>query len=316
MIFRTLAKITSVALLTYFLLSLGGGIGLVEIGLRRFTNPVGTQGRRQASAVAVAARARVEDVSVAAADGIRLTGWLFTPAVPNGDTVVLLHAVGTNRAFSSALAGLFLSHGYRAVTPDARGHGDSGGTVPTFGALEADDVRRWVQWAAAGAPAGCVYLMGVSMGGGHALQASAAPELCGVIAESGFVSLREVTFDRVGQAFGVGDWLGRIVLRPAVETAFVYGRLRDGIDYGGASALTTVAGAGAPILLIHGTDDRNVPVRHAQMVQARNPRRIMLWTVPGAGHADVWGTAGDAYAPRLIGFLERNRLTARAMIGR
>jgi pimeloyl-ACP methyl ester carboxylesterase len=40
-------------------------------------------------------------------------------------------------------AELLLSHGYDVLAPDARAQGDSGGTFPTYGIKEANDVHRW-----------------------------------------------------------------------------------------------------------------------------------------------------------------------------
>ena len=38
---------------------------------------------------------------------------------------------------------MLLRHGYATLIPDARAHGRSGGNIPTYGVLEADDIRRW-----------------------------------------------------------------------------------------------------------------------------------------------------------------------------
>ena len=128
--------------------------------------------------------AALEEMSVAGADGVSLQGWLFTPHEGNGQAVVLLHGVASNRAAMLPSVRLFLEHGYRALAVDARAHGGSGGSFGTLGALEAGDLRQWIARLASSEPAGCVYAFGQSLGAAIALQASDAPSLCAVVAES------------------------------------------------------------------------------------------------------------------------------------
>jgi pimeloyl-ACP methyl ester carboxylesterase len=200
---------------------------------------------------------------------------------------------------------MFLEHGYRVLAVDLRGHGDSDGQLVTFGALEADDVRRWIDRVKG--PAGsCVYSFGGSLGGFYALQASDAPGLCGVISTSGEASRREIAFDRIGQRLHTGPWIGRTLLRPGVELGFLYARVRYGVDLGGASAFRSVAGPGAPIFVIQGSDDDVVPQRHAQLIQAANPSRVSVWIVPGGSHAPA-AIGREEYTRRVLEFVDRSR---------
>ncbi|WP_157813906.1 alpha/beta fold hydrolase [Microbacterium sp. BR1] len=88
------------------------------------------------------------------------------------------------------------------------------------------------------------------------------------------------------------------------ETVFPIGDRRDGLandalqarrfDVGSASKIT------APVLVVHGTQDRNVPYRHATRAMHSLPHARLV-TVPGANH---WTTAGDpAAAVALAAFL-------------
>ncbi len=58
----------------------------------------------------------------------------------------------------------------------------------------------------------------------------------------------------------------------------------------------------APVMLVHGTDDRVVPVRDLHSLAAANDAAITL-EVPGAGHSDL-----EAFAPyvdNITDFLRR-----------
>jgi fermentation-respiration switch protein FrsA (DUF1100 family) len=127
------------------------------------------------------------------------------------------------------------------------------------------------------------------------------------VAVSVFASLRETVFDRIGERLHTGPWAGRTLLRPGVEFGMVYARFRYGLDLAAASAAKAAEGAGAPILLIHGGDDDNTPVRHAQRIHAVNPARVSLWLVPGATHQNVGQVAGSAYFVRVLDFLANHR---------
>jgi pimeloyl-ACP methyl ester carboxylesterase len=292
----------------YLGLSVVGGAVFAERAVHRAVRlPITATDRAAAADLALTLGAGLEGVSVSADDGAALQGWLFTPSRPNTHSVLLLHGITSNRAAMMGAARLFLEAGYRTLAVDLRAHGDSDGELGISGTREADDVRRWIAWLRNGQSHGCVYAFGSSLGAGLAVQAADAPGLCAVVAVSVFASLRETVFDRIGERLHTGPWAGRTLLRPAVELGFIYAHFRYGLDLAAASAEDAAAGPGAPILLIHGTDDDNTPARHAQSIHAANPARVSLWLVPGATHQNVVQVGGSAYSTRILDFLANHR---------
>src|SRR5688572_23227440 len=77
------------------------------------------------------------EVQTRAADGITLDAWLFTPKHANGSAVILLHGVADTRRGVMGHAHFLLENGFTVLTPDARGHGSSGGGIITYGVREA-----------------------------------------------------------------------------------------------------------------------------------------------------------------------------------
>jgi uncharacterized protein len=127
--------------------------------------------------------------------------------------------------------------------------------------------------------------MGESMGAAILLQSVREETgFCAVVAESSFASFRQIAYVRVGQFVGTGTWLGRVALRPAVELAFLDGRITRGVSLTEASPENAVAGSHVPILLIHGLLDDNIPFQQSERIHARKPADITLWEVPGARH--------------------------------
>jgi uncharacterized protein len=244
----------------------------------------------------------LQDVSVVASDAVVLRAWFARPATNNGDAVILLHGIGDNRQGMTGFAELFLSKGYEVLLPDLRAHGTSGGNYPTYGIKEADDVQDWFRWLVTQQHPACVFGMGESMGAAIVLQAVRKTPFCGVVAESPFASFRQIAYIRVGQMFRTGSWLGRIVLRPAVELAVVYGKLTRGVDLSQVSPQNSVARSTIPILLIHGLADDNIPAQQSEMIRSRNPGDVALWEVPNAGHCGAVSAAGEEFNFRVLGW--------------
>jgi uncharacterized protein len=189
--------------------------------------------------------------------------------------------------------------------PDARSHGTSGGEFATYGLLERDDIRRWFEWLNANQHPQCIFGFGESMGAAEILESlKTEPNFCAVAAESPFSNLREIGFDRVGQAFHTGPWLGRTLLRPVIEVAFQYARWKYNLDLQQASPEDVVAGTIVPVFLIHGEIDSNIPVRHSYRIRARNPS-VNLWEVPNADHCGAITVAPDELVTRLTDWFAR-----------
>jgi len=297
-------------LITYATCCAALAIFLGELAFRPQRRPLSH--RVMAQATAARFGATLQDVSVTASDGARLQGWFARPAKSNGDAVILLHGVADNREGMVGFAELFLSHGYSVLLPDSRAHGLSGGNFPTYGVKEAGDVRAWYGWLEGRDRPNCIFGMGESMGAAIVLQTIKTTPFGALVAESPFASFRQIAYIRVGQVFHAGSWLGRTVLRPAVELALIYGRVTRGVNLAAASPEESVAGSRVPILLIHGLADDNIPPQQSEMIRARNPADITLWEVPDAGHCGASTAAPAEFNARVIAWFNMHRTTPTA----
>ena len=264
---------------------------------RRVLQPADEALARQ---VAAQNRTELDDVSIAARDGAILRAWSIRPRAGNGDAVILLHGVADNRAGMLGVADMLLRHGFAVLVPDARAHGESGGSIVTYGFLEAEDVRRWVAWLDRAQHPHCVDGLGESMGGADLLSSlRTGTPFCAVIAESTFSSFRSASYERLGQALHTGPWMGKTLLRPAVEAAFVYARLKYGADLADVSPQNAVAGSDVPVMLIHGLADDNLAARNSERIRSVNPR-VALWEPAGAAHCGASGAAPMEYERRVV----------------
>jgi len=292
-----------VALIFYIALCGVAGIFLADATLHPARRPLTEAEITAFMRSAASLNASNEDVSITTPDSAVLRAWLVRPAHPKGDAAVLLHGLGDNRLGMAGYAELLLDHGFTVLMPDARAHGESGGALATYGLLERNDIRQWVSDLSARVHPRCVYGLAESMGAAELLQSlAAATPFCAVVAESSFANFREIAYDRMGQPFHLGPWVGRTIFRPIVESAFLRARWKYGLDMSQVSPDVAVARTRVPVLLIHGVIDSNIPVRHSRMIHGDDPQTV-LWEVPGADHCGAIAVAPREFEARVLGFL-------------
>jgi hypothetical protein len=287
-------------LFLYFVFCTIAGVFIADAALHPARRPITKGEVNAARESAHEVDAALEDASITAPGGAMLRAWLVRPHHGNGDAVILLHGVANNRVGMTGYAQLLMAHGFVVLMPDARAHGVSGGALVTYGLMERDDIRQWFDFLEVRQHPRCIFGLGESMGAAQLLQSlSTGTHFCAVAAESSFANFREIAYDRMGQPFGLGPWVGRTLLRPLVEVAFLRARWKYGLDMEKISPEDAVAATSTPILLIHGTSDNNIPVRHSRRIHARNPN-TQLWEVPGAGHCGAISTAPQEFERRLL----------------
>jgi len=300
---RKLLKLLLVAAGVYVLLAVLAGIVIGEASVKLVHRPL--RHRQEAAALARERyHASLQEVSVAAADGVELKGWYIHPPNFNGNVVVALHGITDNREGVAGYGKLFLDHGYAVLLPDARAHGESGGQLATYGVKESGDLHRWVDWIYQHDPPRCVYGFGESYGAALMLQSLAVePRYCAIVVESPFSTAREMSYERVSGPLHLEPWFGRTLGWPVIASARIYARLRYGIDLLQPSPLDAVKASRVPILLIHGENDHNISPRHSIILASAAPDHVQLWLVPGAWHTGSWSAAHQEFEDRVLGWM-------------
>ena len=295
------------AISTYGVLCLAIAFFLAEITFHPYRRHLPVEAKTEVQHAISNLQTRLIDVAVEAQNQAVLRAWLIQPQHRNGCAVILLHGLGDNRLGTVGYAELMLAHGYTVLMPDARAHGESGGDLATYGIIERDDIRRWFEWLGKTVHPTCVFGLGESMGAAQLLQSLAVePHFCGVVAESSFSSFREIAYDRMGQRFGSGPWIGRTVLRPVVEISLLVARMKYHVDLRKASPEDAVAQTHTPVLLIHGIVDSNIPLRHSIRLMTHNSQ-LTLWEVPGADHCGAISVAPQEFEQRVVTWFEMHK---------
>lgn len=290
---RRLLQFLAFAVALYAVVAVAGGIFLAELALHPQRRTLVDAPRARQSLIEEF-HVPVENVSISAADGATLRGWFVAPDQPSGSAVILLHGVADNREGMIGYAALLLRHGYAVLLPDSRAHGESGGAIAAYGVLERNDLQRWSAWLRPHAPR-CEYLFGESMGAAIAIESeSALSGLCAVAAEASFATFDEIANDRIAQRTGLGLWFPESIGALIRESGVAYARLRYRIWLTDADPAAALAHSRVPTLLICGTADDNIPMRHSLELYEAGRAHSSLWIVPGAQHtgADVVDPAG------------------------
>lgn len=276
-----------------------------SLGISAYAASVVTMPQRDAERATPAAQGLAfEDVRFGAADdGVEVAGW-YIPRADARAAVVLVHGKDSSR--SSEFGGRFVevaaalhAHGFAVLMIDMRGHGMSGDSRFTFGLTERRDVIGAADWLEAqGFQPGSVGVLGVSMGAASAIGAAADdPEIGALVADCSYAAIEPLMRQHWTEASGLPDFL-------LPSTLFV-GRFIVGDDLRRARPADEVDDINAPVLIIHGADDRFTPVEHGRQLAAAAPA-AEYWEVPGAGHAASYMADPRAYVERVASFFERS----------
>lgn len=219
-----------------------------------------------------------EDVSLAAADGVKLHGW-FLPAVGGAGaaraTVLHLHGNAANVTGHFPFVSWMPASGFNVFTIDYRGYGRSEGSVSREGTIL--DARAALDYlrGRSEVDAKRIVLFGQSIGGaiGMALAAERRSELAAVVIDSAFTDYREIARHHVLH--------NPVMLLVAWWFPFGIAKGHDPVACVGRISPT-------PILIMHGKADRIVPTSMGQRLfdAAGEPKE--LWLVEGMDHMEVW----------------------------
>lgn len=239
------------------------------------------------------------DVSFETSDGLTLNGWYVPPQRADGASLLTVHGLGGSRkVFLPELDFLHNSGGYGALLFDLRNHGTSDGDVTTMSNTEILDVQAAYAFLAAQPEVGDnIVLTGKSMGGAIAIRSmEALPEARGLIVDTAYTSIEDVTRDGIANLGIPPLFFHHVILGLS--------NLMSGSNLYEARPIDSIASiAPRPVLFIHGTADRTIPVEHIYTLHeaASEPKDLLI--VEGADHIMAYTVAPEVYEQRTLDFL-------------
>ena len=245
-----------------------------------------------------------ESAEIIARDGLRLHADVLRAAKVGGVTLICCHGYKSKPSYDfAAMYDMFRELDCNLIFPHMRAHGASEGRYIGFGALDRFDIPLWAKKAQELFPGSSVFLMGMSMGAASVMQSAplAMPEsVCGIIADCGFSSCREVFGNLVGKVYHLPAF-------PFISAFELVNRLCAGYGFSDGDSVRAMAQSRLPLLYICGDSDLYVPKAMAMRIfdACRADKQLLL--VPGAGHAASFMCAESEYKALLRDFIDKHR---------
>ncbi|MBR4941367.1 MAG: alpha/beta hydrolase [Clostridia bacterium] len=245
-------------------------------------------------------RAReTETPVITAKDGVSLTGHWCPHPTPKR-VIIAMHGWRSSWTHDFAsIAAFWYDKGCSVLYPDQRGQNESGGDYMSFGMLERFDCLDWINWVNEKCGEDIpLYLAGVSMGATSVLMASElelAPNVRGVLADCGFTDpeaiWRHVTKTNLHLPYTIQRGLVDEMCRKKLN-----------LSARACSTVEALKKSRVPVLFIHGTDDRLVPVEmtYRNYIACTSPKKLLI--VPGADHGMSYLADRKGYQNALLSF--------------
>ena len=244
---------------------------------------------------------RMEECRIGEGGDLRC-GTRYWPVEANADApwaIVLHGGFGTDRQQVTDIACMLSLAGYHVLTPDLYAYGQSAGSVSSLGLVDAADIERWVRWILEEDPDPDIVLYGIDEGAAACLLAGRAlPQIIRAVAvDSVYTSVEDRAYQLAQEA---GDLFSRFD-RVLFSAAF---RAVHGISLGDGDLIEAAKDYPLPLLVIHGTGDKDVPAWHGEDIAAAAGENAQLYFAEGAGHGMARFLEPQMYRKMLLGFYD------------
>ena len=240
-----------------------------------------------------------EAVQILSRDGVSLTGH-WVPQKNARRIIVAMHGWRSSWYWDFGMFSDFWEKsGCSVLYAEQRAQGNSGGERIAFGMEECRDCVEWVQWVSRNCGDQLpVYLAGVSMGATTVLMTAGLelpPNVHGIMADCGYTS-PDAIFNHVAEK-NLHLLAG---MRMLIRNELFHKRIPMGPAKN--SSLVALAGCRVPVLFVHGTADRFVPVEmtYENYLACTAPKRLLI--VPGAGHGRSYLIDREGYEAAVRAF--------------
>lgn len=225
-----------------------------------------------------------ERVTLDMRDGTRLAGWYIPPFPrPASPFPALLWFYGNGETIAAIWPVLreFRPPHTALLVVDYPGYGASEGRSTEPALFEAADLAYAALAARPGVDPARVRIYGRSLGTAAATHVAATHPVGGLVLESPFTNARDMARRHYAP-------FPRFLIRLKLDN------------------LATITRVRCPVLVLHGTHDRLVPLEMGKRVAAATPGPVELVVIEGAGHNDTYAIGGLAYRDRVWAFLGSN----------
>ena len=251
--------------------------------------------------VARMAERKYEPITITSFDGSKLFARYYHVS-DNAPVQILFHGYKSSSLLDCSGGSYFADQlGHNAIVVDQRSHGQSDGTVITFGIKERKDCLCWIQYAikrfGKDVP---IILSGLSMGAATVLMVTDLnlPEnVKGIIADCPYSSPKEIIMKVAKQM----HFPPRLMLPFVWLGGFLFGHF----NLFESTAMDVIKNCEIPILILHGDADELVPCEMSQSMLTSGAKDITLETFAGAGHGLSYIVIPDKYEKVVLEFIDK-----------
>ena len=219
-----------------------------------------------------------------------------------------MHGKGARRgdelkAPTLALARRLVASGVSVLMIDLRGHGSSSASRLSYGHSSVTMCSARSTGCSSAVSGRAIGVLGGSMGASTALLAAAdEPMLRALVVDSPFADFAEMIERQYRKlSGGLPSWL--------LPGALLIGRWLSGTELRRVCPLRAAATLrGRPVLVIHGSADRFIPVQDAHRIAATCGGE--LWVTDGPGHLGSYRCAPQLYEDRVVEFFAQHLLVS------
>ena len=219
-------------------------------------------------------------VASATSDTQQLALWWLPNPDPTAPTLLYLHGTFRNLYRNLPKIDALRDAGFAIIAVDYRGWGDSTSIVPSEATIIADAWLAWAELVRRQPAAGKRVIFGHSMGSSVAVSLASklrfGVDYGALILESAFTNLPDV-------AASAGFW-GSVA---AALTTLEF------------DAVNKIGGVDAPVLMLHGTEDKTVPIELGRRLRDAARPGVRWLEVPGGTHSRLHSDAPELYRQAL-----------------
>ena len=213
--------------------------------------------------------------------------WLPQPD-PQAPALLYLHGTFRNLYWNRPKIDALRAAGFAVLAVDYRGWGDSAARVPSEATINADAALAWAELRRLQPDPQRRFIFGHSMGGAVAVTLASdlkwRQDYAALVLESTFTRLPDV-------ARSAGFW----------------GRLAASVTTLEFDSLSRIGRIDAPLLMLHGSADRTVPVELGRRLRDAAPAGVRWVEIAGGTHSRLHSEAPEIYQQALHDIMQSTK---------
>ena len=251
------------------------------------------------------AKYSTDEFQFRSSDGILISALHLKPSQPNGNAILICHGLAHDKLSGIRYVQYLLKEGYELVLIDFRNHGQSEGTITTYGHFERQDLLGTIRYLREQGFQGKLGILGASMGAAIALLTAAeTDEISVMVLDSPYASLQQMC----------DAWARKVTKFPElfiklpVQLAYWWLFLMYRFWVPEIAPCISAQSVRCPVFLIHGGADQRIPSFHSEQIYENLPGEKELWIAQDVDHLGVYLRHTEEYEQRVVGFFHKHLL--------